>query len=84
MIRLLENTRDHWGILLSCSFERIIWVNLANNQESLWVSFMNLGGMADIEKKHELAKSWDCTQKFMFDLFGSVFIPVLSNSSCAY
>jgi len=54
-------------------FERIIWINLANNQESLWVSFMNLGGMAGIEKKHELAKSWARTQKRMFDLFGSVF-----------
>ncbi|GAG84768.1 unnamed protein product, partial [marine sediment metagenome] len=54
-------------------FERIIWVNLAKNQESLWVSFKNLGGMAGIEKKYELAKSWARTQKRMFDLFGSVF-----------
>jgi len=53
-------------------FERIIWVNLANNQESLWVSFMNLGGMVGIEKKHELAKSWARTQKRVIDLFGSI------------
>ncbi|MFC2043231.1 undecaprenyl-phosphate galactose phosphotransferase WbaP [Chloroflexota bacterium] len=53
-------------------FERIIWINLVDNQESLWVSFMNLGGMAGIEKKHELAKSWARTQKRGFDLFGSI------------
>jgi Undecaprenyl-phosphate galactose phosphotransferase WbaP len=57
-------------------FERIIWINLADKQESLWISFMNLGGMAGIEKKHELAKSWARTQKRVFDLFGS-FIGLL-------
>ncbi len=57
-------------------FERIIWINLADKQELLWISFMNLGGMAGIEKKHELAKSWARTQKRVFDLFGS-FIGLL-------
>lgn len=37
---------------------------------------MNLGGMAGIEKKHELARSWARTQKCVFDLFGS-FIGLL-------
>jgi Undecaprenyl-phosphate galactose phosphotransferase WbaP len=53
-------------------FERIIWINLADKQESLWISFMNLGGMAGIEKKHELAKSWARAQKRVLDLLGSV------------
>ncbi len=78
---LTDKTKSLWGgmrlDLIEDNFERVVWVDIASEQPFLWVKFMELGGMAGIEKKHELAKPVSRAQKQLFDLIGSLLLLVL-------
>jgi Undecaprenyl-phosphate galactose phosphotransferase WbaP len=75
---LTDKTQSLWGgtrlDLIEDNFERVVWVDIASEQQFLWVKFMELGGMAGIEKKHELAKPGARAQKQLFDLIGSLLL----------
>ena len=77
---LTDKSQSLWGgtrlDLIEDNFERVVWVDIASDQPFLWVKFMELGGMAGIEKKHELAKPAARAQKQLFDLIGSLLLLV--------
>lgn len=58
--------------IIEDNFERVIWIDSLNDQQLLWITFMDLGGLGGIERKHELLKPWARTQKRGFDILGSI------------